>query len=148
MLGQLFVCRFGERLSIAFRMQSSTVSIENPFTFLPLRICIGDRVTGVIEKWRPKPSLNADVPHAVLRPRSLSPVNLIIGRQESTSYACNPQQPLRVKANDQPKLIDVCTGRTDQRGIRWTGVTPFLHYSRSGRRRSPPGPSRRPRSLE
>jgi len=50
-------------LSIAFRMQSFTVSIENQFTFLPLRICIGGRVTGVIEKWRLKPSLNADVPH-------------------------------------------------------------------------------------
>ena len=70
MLGQLFACRFGEPLSIAFRMQSFTVSIENQFTFLPLLIGIGDRVTGVTEKWRPKPSLNADVPHAGLRPRS------------------------------------------------------------------------------
>jgi len=68
MLGQLFACRFGEPLSIAFRMQSFTVSIENQFTFLPLRICIDDRVSGVTEKWCPKPSLNADVPHAGFAP--------------------------------------------------------------------------------
>src|SRR5713101_8736873 len=97
MLGQLFASRFGEPLSIAFRMQSSTVSIENPFTFLPLRICISGRITGVIEKWRPKPSLDAHVPHAGLRPRSVLPVILIVGHQDSTSYACNPQQTLKYR---------------------------------------------------
>jgi hypothetical protein len=50
-------------------MRSSTVAIENPFTFLPLRICIGDRVSGVIEKWRPNPAFNTDAPWAALRAR-------------------------------------------------------------------------------
>src|SRR5207253_10773275 len=38
--------------------------------------------------------------------------------------------------------------RNDQGGVGWTGVTRYLHCLRSGRRRSPPRPSRRPRSLE
>jgi hypothetical protein len=71
-------------LLIAFHMRSSTVAIENPLTFLPLRICIGDQVTGAVERWRPNPAFNADAPPAELRPCGGSPVTL--ARQARTKW--------------------------------------------------------------